>query len=256
MPGHPFSTVIITKNEAENIRPCLAAIRHVCTDIIVVDAQSTDKTPDICREMGARVFEKAWEGYSENKNFGNARARHDWILSVDADEVLSPALIETLENWTPRPKTVYALDRISSFCGQWIRHGAWYPDWKIRLFDRRVVQWTGDFVHEKPDYPPDFKVVRLKGKLYHYTCKDPSEFYARLDQYARLAALEMFEKGQKPSFFKQFFSPGFRFFRDYFLRKGFLDGRAGRDIARANACVVSRKYARLKELYQTKHRGN
>ncbi|RMF23241.1 MAG: glycosyltransferase family 2 protein, partial [Bacteroidetes bacterium] len=128
-----ISAVVITRNEERNIARCLEALRQVCTDIVVVDALSTDRTPDICRDCGVRLFQKEWENYSANKNFGNAQARHDWVLSIDADEVLSPELVATLQNLQPQTGCVYALDRLNNYCGVWVRHSGWYPNWKVRL---------------------------------------------------------------------------------------------------------------------------
>lgn len=242
-----FSAVIITLNEAENIIACLDALKKVSDDILVIDAKSEDETVTICKERGVRVFEKDWVNYSENKNFGNSLSKNDWIISIDADEVLSAELIETIQNLKPKNGKVYALDRISSYCGKWIQYGAWYPDWKVRIFNRKDVQWKGYFVHETLDIPSDFEIIRLKGKLWHFSYKSEEDFEKRLSTYSKLASEELFRKGKKANFLKLWFSPIIRFMRDYFLKKGFLDGKEGFVIARGNASVVYRKYQLVRE---------
>ena len=241
-----LSIVVITRNEADNIERCLNALRQVSDDIVVVDAFSEDGTPDLARELGARVIQKTWEGYSQNKNFGNQQARHDWILSIDADEALSEELIRTLQQHCPEPKTVYELDRLTNFCGKWIYHSGWYPEWKPRLFDRRAVSWQGDFVHETLDIPPGFRRVRLKGKLLHYSYKNDKDHLQRLEHYAALAAQDLYARGKRSTLLKRWFAPVWRFLRTYIFQLGFLDGKAGWKISARGAWMVWRKYWILK----------
>ena len=193
-------------------------------------------------------FEKEWINYTVNKNYANSLAKNDWILSVDADEVLSDELINTLQTLKPVNSKVYLLDRISNYCGIWIKYGSWYPDWKVRLFNKKDVLWKGDFVHETLNIPSDFEYVRLKGKLLHYSYKTEQEFEERLNKYANLAAEDLFSKSKKASFFKRYFSPIIRFLRDFIFKKGFLDGKTGYKIALGNASAVYRKYQILKKL--------
>lgn len=248
---HPFSIVIITFNEAENIGACLAAAQKVSNDIVVVDAFSNDETVQICEKIGARVIQKEWVNYSVNKNFGNELAKNDWILSLDADEVLSDELINSIRELTPEKGKVYLLDRISSYCGKWIRYGGWYPDWKIRIFNRKEIKWKGYFVHEILEVPPHFRKVLLKGKLLHYSYQTKVDFEKRLSKYAELAGNELYAKKKKATFFKLWVSPIIRFLRDFLFKRGFLDGKAGWEIASGNASVVFRKYRILKRLNRT-----
>ena len=136
-------TVIITKNEAANIERTLVAINKVCDDIVVVDSGSTDETVIIAERLGARVVPHHWEGYAANKNLGAEQAQHDWILSIDADEVLSDKLIGTLKDFSPQKNEVYELDRITNYCGDWIHYSGWYPDYKIRLYNKKYIHWQG-----------------------------------------------------------------------------------------------------------------
>ena len=246
----PFSAVIITYNERQNIGPCLTALSQVAADIVIVDAYSTDDTVERSRQFGARVFQRAWQGYAKAKNYGNSCATYDWVLSIDADEVLSEALIATLQQWSPQPQSVYVLDRITNYCGRWISYSGWYPDWKPRLFDRRAVAWAGDYVHETLQIPPDYTIARLEGQLLHYSYKTSAGHLARIEKYAGLAAQELHAKGRRATVAKLWLSPIFRFLRTYFIKRGFLDGAAGYTISKRNAYLVHLKYQKLRELNQ------
>lgn len=246
--GFEFSAVVIARDEADNIRPCLEALLQVTTQIWVVDSGSLDGTPEIARSLGARVHATEWLGYSATKNLGNSLPSTDWILSIDADEVLSPGLILSLQAWTPEAGKVYALDRLTNYCGHWVRHSGWYPDWKVRLFDRRTTRWEGDFLHEKLAFPPGTEVVRLSGKLLHYSYKSSDDHWRRMERYARLAAEEMLARGKKPGWWKRALSPAFRFFRTLILKSAWRDGRTGWTIAWRNAWLVRRKYQILREM--------
>lgn len=243
-----FSVVIVTFNVADTIAACLRPLLEVADEVLVLDSFSTDGTVEICQKAGAKLIPQDWLGFSQTKNLGNSLAKNDWILSIDADEVLSDELVFSLKNLTPQPGTVYALDRLTNFCGKWIRHSGWYPDWKVRLFDRRQVRWQGDFVHETLSVPPDFQEVKLIGKLLHYSYKDSDDHLRRIEKYARLAAEEMHRQGKRVSFVRRLLSPLSRFIRTYFLKLGFLDGTAGWTIAVRNARLVRRRFEILREL--------
>ena len=243
-----ISAVVITKNEAENIKPCLLALMQVTDDIVVVDANSSDNTKAIAKELGAQVYTYEWQGYSKNKNYGNSRCQHDWVLSIDADEILSDELIATINQLEPQEGHVYSLDRITNYCGEWIKHSGWYPDWKIRLFNRQEIEWKGDFVHERLALSKQYKNIELQGKVYHYSYKSSDDHLERIERYAHLAAQELKSKNKNANFIKLYISPIFRFFRTYILKKGILDGKNGLIISRRNAYLVHRKYRILKGL--------
>lgn len=247
-----ISAVIITHNEAKVIGECLEALKKVCNDIVVLDGFSEDETPDICKKMGVRLIQQKWLGYTQTKNHGNTLAKNDWILSIDSDEILSDDLITSLKNIELKNGEVYSLDRLTNFCGKWIYHSGWYPEWKIRLFNKKNVKWQGEFVHETLNIPDHFHEIQLKGKLYHYSYKDKNDHLIRIKKYARLSAQERFENGKKASFAKIWLSPIARFFRTYFLKKGFLDGREGFIISWRSAYMVNLRYSILKELWQLK----
>lgn len=245
-----ISAVIITHNVADTIRPCLQALQQVCDDIVVLDSFSEDGTVEICRDMQVRLISQEWLGYSQTKNLGNQMAKNDWILSIDSDEVLSEELIASLKKLSLKQGEVYALDRLTNFCGKWIYHSGWYPEWKVRLFHKKRVKWQGDFVHETLAIPDGYGEIRLKGKLFHYSYKDRRDHLNRIKKYAGLSAQERFDRGKKASFVKRYLSPPARFIRTYFLKKGFLDGREGLIISWRSACMVGLRYRLLNELWK------
>jgi len=220
-------------------------------EIIIVDACSTDDTVQIAKDLGATVVQKEWEGYSQNKNYGNQLAKNDWIISIDADEVITAELSAHIQKLTLEKNTVYSINRLNNYCGQWIKHCSWHPDWNIRLFNRKTAQWEGDFVHEKLVFPDNVKVVRLEGLLHHYSYQNSRDHRQRIEQYAQLSAQQLFQDGKKATFIKLWLAPIARIFRTYFLRLGCLDGKAGWIISKRTGYLVHRKYQLLKEM-QTK----
>ena len=245
-----LSAVIITNNESKNIAKCICAIQKVSQDIVVIDSFSEDDTPEICRELGARVFQKKWAGYAKNKNFGNQQAKNDWILSIDADEILSDELITAIQELSLQKGEVYTLDRLNNFCGQWIKHCGWYPDWKKRIFNRTEVEWKGDYVHEILSFPTTFKVKKLKGVLYHYSYDSLEDHAARLRVYAKLAAEDLQANGKKVTSLKLWASPAIRFIKTYFIKLGILDGKNGLTISLRDAYQTYLKYSLLRKMNQ------
>jgi glycosyltransferase involved in cell wall biosynthesis len=243
-----FSVVIIAKNEAHIIGRTLEALLPLKKEILLVDSGSTDGTCDIAQSLGVKVLEMDWEGFAATKNKGNQAAQQDWILSIDADEVLSDDLCDQLMKWQPKKQTVFLLDRITEYRGAWIRHSGWYPDWKPRLFDRRFCRWEGSHVHETLVFPGHFKREKLRGKLWHYSYKNREDHLRRMERYTELSARKMFEKGKKGNLLRACFSAGARFVRSFLIKKGFLDGHRGLDIARMNAKMVFLKYKKLMAL--------
>ncbi|MFT5765244.1 MAG: glycosyltransferase involved in cell wall biosynthesis [Saprospiraceae bacterium] len=213
-----------------------------------MDSNSTDKTRMIAKKLGAKVVETKWRGYAATKNFGNRIALNDWILSIDTDEILSEELIESIKALDLDEQKVYALDRLTNFCGQWIKHSGWYPEWKVRLFHRSHSKWEGKFVHERLVHRNRVSVQKVKGKLLHYSYKTLEDHRERIENYARLSALEMQSEGKQSSFIKLWISPAFRFIKTFFLKMGFLDGKNGWVISVRNASLVHLKYRILRDL--------
>lgn len=243
-----ISAIIITKNEAANIARCLQSIINVVDEILVIDAFSTDNTVKIAEGLGAKVIQKKWVGYSQNKNYGNQLAKHDWILSIDADEVLSTTLIASIQALKLKENHVYVLNRLNNYCGQWIKHCSWHPDWNIRLFHRKKTQWKGDFVHEQLSFSSAIKPIRLEGLLYHYSYQNSADHWQRIEKYAKLSAQQLYNDGKKATFIKLWVAPLARFLRTYFIKMGFLDGKAGFTISVRTGYLVRKKYKLLKEL--------
>ncbi len=180
-----LSVVIITFNEERNITKCLESVKSLTDDIIVVDSFSTDKTVEIAKTYNAKVFQQKWLGYSKQKNYANSLAKYPYILSLDADEVLSDTLLNSIQNinaWTG----VYEFNRLTNYCGTWVKHCGWYPDKKIRIFPKNTVKWEGDFVHEILSLPSDMDVHFLKGDLLHYSYHSIEDHYRQIEKYANL----------------------------------------------------------------------
>lgn len=248
-----ISAVIITKNEASNIKRCIAALQQVVSEIMIVDSNSTDQTIAIAKEMGAKVVQTAWVGYGHNKNFGNRLTTNDWILSIDADEVLSAELIQTLQKLVLDQDQVYAINRLVNYAGHWVYYSGWHPDWKIRLFHKATIQWDEEaLVHEQLIIPTTKTVTQLEGVLYHYSYKSEVDHWNRIERYATLAAQQMAQQNREVGYLKLYGSPIARFLKTFFLKKGFMDGRLGWKISWRNAYLVYRKYALLKLMMNAK----
>ena len=249
----PLSVVIITLNEEQHIQRCIESVKGISDDIIVVDDFSSDRTPEICRSLGVQFVQKEWEGYGLNKNHGNDLAQHDWVLSIDADEALSPELATNIQAVLQNPTEVaFDLPFMTNYCGQWIKHGRWFPEFHIRLFHRHKVKWNTDDVHEGLMLPPGGKVTRLKGFVHHYTIDSIQSHIQKVNHYSSLAADKMFKKGRKASFVKLYLNPPSKFVIDYFFRMGFLDGFHGLCIAAITSFETFLKYAKLRALWRGK----
>jgi glycosyltransferase involved in cell wall biosynthesis len=244
----PVSVVIITKNEAEVIACCINAIKLITDDIIIVDNYSTDGTPDIARKYGCRVYHENWNGYGSNKNKGIVRAKYDWILSIDADEIADRDLVSALHEIKLNDASiVYDIKFISYYGSKPIHFGSWGRDHHIRLFNRKLVKWSESPVHETLLLPKSVTVKRIKGHLHHYSVKDAAEFTSKADHYAQLSAGKYLINNKKPTFLKLHIAPIFHFLKNYVVFFGFMDGREGFMIARMISRHTRLKYRLLKE---------
>lgn len=240
-----ISAVIITYNEIKNIERCIDSLVSVCDEILIIDSFSTDGTVELAKSKGCKVHQLEWQGYSASKNRGNQLAMHDWILSLDADECLSPELQSSIAKSIKTQNKVYSLQRITNYCGKWIKHSGWYPDVKPRLFHRDKCHWEGDFVHEKLQCSAAETEV-LQGKLLHYSYYSKDEFITREKKYAHLAAARDKDKGI--TYLGSVLSATNRFIRMYLLKLGILDGREGLEIALISARSKFWKFAEYKKL--------
>ena len=242
-----ISATIITFNEERNLSRVIESLR-CCDEILVLDSGSNDRTVEIAANLGARVEEASWHGYAAQKNIAAELASHDWILSLDADESVSEAL--EAEIWHIKKVGPefdgYTVPRLAQYLGRWILHGGWYPDRKIRLFDRRKAKWVGDFVHESVQV--EGSVGHLKSNLLHFTCSSLSEHLKTMDSYTTLAAQEIAARDTRVGLSRLLFDPPWTFFRTYFLLRGFQDGPEGLAIAYMAAFYNFLKYAKAKNM--------
>jgi glycosyltransferase involved in cell wall biosynthesis len=252
-----ISAVIITYNEERIIARSIDSLRRVVDEVIVIDSFSTDRTIEICKEKGAVVLQNKFEGYKTQKNFAVTKAKYEWILSVDADEVLSNELINSLLKWRKNHKysndlssqpslpAGYFVSRRTDYCGKWVNFGGWYPDKKLRLFNRNVGQWSGRNVHEVVKIKEGFSTSFLKGDLLHYSINEPAELLRKLYTYSEMGARFMNEEGRSTSFIEAIYRSAFRWLRQTFFQLGFLDGMLGLKIAKQNTLATFWKYRRL-----------
>jgi len=242
-----ITATIITLNEERNIVRAIESLR--CADeILIVDSGSVDRTVELARNLGARVLEAGWRGYAGQKNLATDQAANDWILSLDADETLSEAL--EAEIWNLKKSGAqfdgYTMPRLARYLGRWIYHSGWYPDRKIRLYDRRKAKWVGDFVHESVEVQG--RLGHLQGNLLHFTCDSLSEHVRTMDRYTTLAAEELVTNRVKVPLTRLILDPAWTFAHTYFLKGGFLDGPEGLTIAQMAAFYVFLKYSKARNM--------
>ncbi len=239
-----ISVVLITKNEAHNIRECLESVSW-CDRAIIVDSGSTDGTVEAARAMGAEVYETAtWPGFGPQKNLALSKAQSEWVLSIDADERVTPALRdEILAAIDSGQADAYDMPRLSRFCGRFIRHGGWYPDRLTRLFRLGKARFTDDLVHE--NVVTDAPVAHLRSPLLHYTYDDFSQVLRKIDQYSTLGARQAFARGKTASPASALLHGTWAFLRTYLFRRGFLDGPQGLGVALMNGQASYYKHVKL-----------
>ncbi|HEY7679529.1 MAG TPA: glycosyltransferase family 2 protein [Terriglobia bacterium] len=247
-----ISAVIVTLNEERNLGRALESLQPVADEVLVVDSGSTDRTRQIAESRGARFLEHPWEGYSRQKNYAASQARHDWVLSLDADEALGPELateIQQIRQAGPGDAAGFRMPRLARYQGHWILHSGWYPDRKLRLYDRRRGCWVGDYVHERIEV--DGPVRELRGNLLHYTCDSMEEHLRSVDRYTTLAAEDSFARQEGWILLRMLALPPWKFIETYLLRQGFRDGAAGLRIAAMAGYYVWRKYAKLRGMIRS-----
>lgn len=247
-----LSVVIITFNEAQNIGRCIASVKTVADEVIVLDSFSTDNTVDIALAHGAIVQQQTFNGYIQQKNRAIKLASHNYIFSIDADEVLSNELADAvLQEKKGFKYKAYKMNRSNIYCGHQIRHGLWYPDKKLRLFDKRFGFFGGLDPHDTVITNTGILVQQLKGDLLHYTYQSAAEYKQRNEEITDIAAESLFNNGKKLYWPRIIFSPVWAFVNGYFLRCGFLDGRHGFIIAIHSASQSYKKYYKLRQLKHT-----
>lgn len=240
-----LSACIITCNEADRIGPCIEALQF-CDEIVVVDSHSGDDTRAIATRLGARVIERDWPGYRSQKQFATDAASHDWVLCVDADERVTPALraqIEALRRGGFAGERGWSIPRRTDYFGRFLRHGNAWPDRQIRLYDRRAARWVGYEVHEK--IAVTGRVGALAGALEHFAYRSFDEHLLKMDHYAALMAAELYRAGKRCGVLPAVFNPAWRLVRGLIIKGGVLDGWRGLMFHIVEAGYVRRKYLRL-----------
>jgi len=238
-----LSVIIIVKNEAGNIGACIASVAWA-DEIIVVDSGSSDATVEICRDLGAKVFVHDWPGYGPQKNRALDYASHDWVFSIDADERVTPELRSEIESVLQNPQADgYEISRLSSFCGRFMLHSGWSPDYVLRLFRRDKGRFSDALVHESVQMRGSS--ARLQQRLQHYSYRDFEDVLGKLNNYSSAAAVMLERKGKKGSLTQAVLHGMWAFFRTYILRAGFLDGREGFMLAVMNAENSYYRYIKL-----------
>jgi glycosyltransferase involved in cell wall biosynthesis len=245
---HKISAVIITFNEEKNISRCLDSIVGVADEIIIIDSYSTDNTKAICAKYKVNFVEAEWLGYSKSKNLGIENSHFSYILSLDADEALSETLkTQILKEKEKGLKNAYSFNRLSNYCGKWIRHGDWYPDRKMRLWNKEDGEWEGE-IHESVKLREGISVSRLKGDIHHYSYYSINEHIDQVNKYSSLSAQALKRKNKRAGFIKLVISPYIQFGRSYIVKLGFLDGFEGFAIALITAFGTFLKYAKLRKM--------
>lgn len=248
-----LSAVIITFNEEKNIARCLDSLSEVADEIVVVDSFSTDQTERICREKKVKFIQNPFEGHIQQKNFALQQASFDYVLSLDADEELGADLKKSILEIKPHMEMdAYTFNRITNYCGQWIKHCGWYPDKKLRILNRHKGQWGGKNPHDKVIMNKPYSVQHLKGDLLHYSYHDVNQHIRQIHFFSDIIAREDHIRGKKSNLFKIVFAPWFRFIRIYFIKMGFLEGYYGLVISINAAHHKFLNLVKLRELNRNK----
>ena len=250
-----LSAVIITFNEERNIRRCLESLMGVADEIVVVDSFSTDRTEHICREFGVRFIPHAFEGHIQQKNFAIQQATHEWILSLDADEALTEALKKSIlvikENPTFKG---YRMNRLTNYCGKWVKHCGWYPDTKTRLIHKNYGSWQGVNPHDRLELNNNLPTGFLKGDLLHFSYYTKDDHFKQIAFFGNIAAKELHARGQKAGWLTIGLKVIAQFFKSFFLKMGVLDGKTGILISFRSAYATFVKYNNLRKM--RKEHGN
>ena len=242
-----ISATIITFNEEKNIERCLNSLQGVADEIIVVDSFSKDKTKEICQKYNVQFFERHFKDYSDQKNFAIEQTKYNLILSLDADEELTDKLKKSITRVKNNNNSDgYYFNRITNYCGKWIKHSGWYPNHQLRLWNKDQGKWVG-IIHEKLTLVK-MRTAHIKGDLLHYSYYSYSQHLMQIDKYSELQSKELHEKGRKVSWLKIITAPFFRFIRHYIIKLGFLDGGVGFIISINSAYGQFLKYIKLKKM--------
>jgi len=247
-----ISAVIITCNEEKNLEAALASLRGVASEIVVVDSFSTDATFRIAKKHTPRVVQRKWTSYADQKNYANGLAAGPWILSLDADERLSPGLREELlalkASFQEPDCAGFSMPRRVFYLGRWIKHSGWYPDRRVRLFRKDAARWEGDYVHESLFVAG--RIERLQGDVHHFSYRDITDHLDRINKFSSLGAQKLYAKKIKCRAVHLLCLPPARFIKSYILKRGFMDGFPGLVISVLNGYAIFARYAKLREIWK------
>lgn len=246
----PLSVSIITFNEEKNIARCLDSVKDIANEIVVIDSNSTDNTESICKQYGVKFVSQKFLGYIEQKNFALDHCKYDYVLCLDADECLSPELILSIKSAKQNnfSSDSYTMNRCSNFCGKWIKHGTWYPDRKLRLFNKQKGKWGGVNPHDKIEMQKNCSEILLKGDILHYSYYSIEEVLTQNNKFTTIQAKAMFEQGKRANVLKLFVNPFIAFVNGFIFKRGFLHGKDGFFIASTVAYHTMIKYYKLMQL--------
>ncbi len=246
-----ISVVIITLNEEKNIGRCIDSVASIADEVLVVDSHSSDKTKEICIAKGARFIEQKFLGYIEQKNFALNLASHEIVLSLDADEALDEALQKEIAGLKLNFElNGYSFNRLTNYNGHWIRHCGWYPDTKLRLVQKAKAKWIGNNPHDA--LVVEGSIGKIEGDLLHYSYDSISAHVLQTNKFSTIEAHTLFHNGKRATLLKIVTRAPFQFFKDYFLRLGFLDGRYGFIICFINSLYVLLKYSKMMDMQLNK----
>lgn len=252
MDKFPISAFVVCFNEEENIAECLESMSF-CDEVLVIDSFSTDNTVSIAESLGARVIQRKWPGYREQKSFGLSQVKNEWVLNLDADERVSPELANSIQRVMSRQMegldsdvNGYFINRVVFHFGRWWRLGGWYPEYRLRFLRKSKTVWGGVEPHEKPEVSG--KTERIEGELYHYSYKDFDDQLRRMQHFSTAAAKELYQNGKRVSILTIFFNPIFRVIKFFIFKRGFREGIAGLIVAMTEGYYTFMKYAKIWEL--------
>ncbi len=249
-----LSVVIITYNEERNIERCIHSLPKAVAEVIVLDSGSTDNTIELAKQLGAKVYNRPFDTFAEQKNYACSLAKSSYLLNLDADECLSDELRTSIQSILLDPKgfNTFSMNRKTNFCGYWVRYCGWYPDKKIRLWERNSAKWGGKNPHEKVIPSKGAMNMHLKGDLLHYAFLTEEEHITQIEKYSTMAAQYAYDQNQKMHpLIHIYIGPVYTFFKKYILKLGFLDGYYGWVISRNTAFSKYLKYKKLYALIQS-----
>ena len=249
-----ITAAIITFNEERNIERCIQSVLAIADEILVVDSFSKDRTKEICEHYGVKFIENKFEGHIQQKNFALQLASYPWVLSLDADEAPDAALIRSISELKSNERMfedyqAFSMNRLTNYCGNWVKHSGWYPDTKIRLVNRNFAKWAGVNPHDKIELSFGSKVKWLQGDILHYSYYTSEEHYKQIEYFGDIAAKELYKQKKKVGLTLVIAKTVFQFIKTFVIKLGFLDGHTGYLIARRSAYATWRKYSKLKALY-------